>query len=96
MGRLLTTLFSGVFGFIFKGIVAKFFLFSALFYVTTEFIPIIIDWFLPKSTNLAELFGSLPDAIWYFLNLLQFPLGVPLVISAMLTRFIIRRLPIIG
>ncbi|EMT5671606.1 DUF2523 domain-containing protein [Morganella morganii] len=96
MGRLLTTLFSGAFGFIFKGIVAKFFLFSALFYVTTEFIPIIIDWFLPKSTNLAELFGSLPDAIWYFLNLLQFPLGVPMVISAMLTRFIIRRLPIIG
>ncbi|ENS1319569.1 DUF2523 family protein [Proteus mirabilis] len=96
MGRLLTTLFSGAFGFIFKGIVAKFFLFSALFYVTTEFIPIIIDWFLPKPTNLAELFGSLPDAIWYFLNLLQFPLGVPLVISAMLTRFIIRRLPIIG
>lgn len=96
MGRLLTTLFSGAFGFIFKGIVAKFFLFSALFYVTTEFIPIIIDWFLPKSTNLAELFGSLPDAIWYFLNLLQFPLGVPLMISAMLTRFIIRRLPIIG
>ena len=96
MGRLLTTLFSGAFGFIFKGIVAKFFLFSALFYVTTEFIPIIIDWFLPKPTNLAELFGSLPDAIWYFLNLLQFPLGVPLVISAMLTRFIIRRLPLIG
>ncbi|MHC5570271.1 DUF2523 family protein [Proteus mirabilis] len=96
MGRLLTTLFSGAFGFIFKGIVAKFFLFSALFYVTTEFIPIIIDWFLPKPTNLAELFGSLPDAIWYFLNLLQFPLGVPMVISAMLTRFIIRRLPIIG
>ncbi|HCN3200966.1 TPA: DUF2523 domain-containing protein [Escherichia coli] len=96
MGRLLVTLFSGAFGFVFKGIVAKFFLFSALFYVTTEFIPIIIDWFLPKSTNLAELFGSLPDAIWYFLNLLQFPLGVPLVISAMLTRFIIRRLPIIG
>ncbi|AFH91928.1 DUF2523 family protein [Providencia stuartii] len=57
---------------------------------------VFIDWFLPKSTNLAELFGSLPDAIWYFLNLLQFPLGVPLVISAMLTRFIIRRLPIIG
>ncbi|QIG06224.1 DUF2523 family protein [Proteus sp. ZN5] len=96
MGRLLTTLFSGAFGFIFKGIVAKFFLFFSLFYITTEFIPIIIEWFLPKSTNLSDLFNSLPDAIWFFLNLLQFPFGVPLVISAMVTRFIIRRLPIIG
>ncbi|HGJ5883858.1 DUF2523 family protein [Arsenophonus sp.] len=67
-----------------------------MFYITTEFIPVVIDGFLPKSTNLAELFGALPDAIWYFLNLLQFPFGVPLVISAMVTRFIIRRLPIIG
>ncbi|WP_230580710.1 DUF2523 family protein [Xenorhabdus bovienii] len=89
-------MFSEGLGFIFKGIVAKFFLFFALFYITTEFIPIIIDWFLPKSTNLAVLFSALPDSIWYFLNLLQFPLGVPMVISAMLARFIIRRLPIIG
>ncbi|MDX7986502.1 DUF2523 domain-containing protein [Xenorhabdus sp. 12] len=96
MGRLLKILLGEGLGFVFKGIVAKFFLFFALFYITTEFIPIIIDWFLPNSINLAELFGSLPDAIWYFLNLLQFPLGVPLVISAMVTRFIIRRLPIIG
>ncbi|PAV11609.1 DUF2523 domain-containing protein [Arsenophonus sp. ENCA] len=96
MGRLFITLFSGAFEFVFKGIVPKFFLFFALFYITTEFIPVVIDGFLPQSTNLAELFGALPDAIWYFLNLLQFPFGVPLVISAMVTRFIIRRLPIIG
>ncbi|MDE9460835.1 DUF2523 family protein [Xenorhabdus bovienii] len=96
MGRLLKILFSEGLGFIFKGIVAKFFLFSALFYMTTEFIPIIIDWFLPKSTNLAELFGALPDSVWYFFNLFQFPIGIPLMLSAMVTRFIIRRLPIIG
>ncbi|ENY6786999.1 DUF2523 family protein [Providencia rettgeri] len=96
MGKLLISLFSGSLSFIFKGMVAKFFLFSALFYISTEFIPVVIEWFLPKSTNLADLFSALPDAIWYFLNLLQFPLGVPLVISAMVTRFIIRRLPIIG
>ncbi|QTL38286.1 DUF2523 domain-containing protein [Xenorhabdus budapestensis] len=96
MGRLLKLLLGEGLSFVFKGIVAKFFLFFALFYVTTEFIPIVINWFLPKSINLSELFGALPDAMWYFLNLLQFPLGVPLLISAMVTRFIIRRLPIIG
>ncbi|MDR0218075.1 MAG: DUF2523 domain-containing protein [Enterobacteriaceae bacterium] len=96
MGRLLKLLLGEGLSFVFKGIVAKFFLFFALFYVTTEFIPIVINWFLPKSINLSELFSALPDAMWYFLNLLQFPLGVPLLISAMVTRFIIRRLPIIG
>lgn len=96
MGRLFSLLFGGFIDFLFKGIVSKFFLFFVLFYITTEFIPIVIDWFLPKSTNLAELFVSLPDSIWYFLNLLQFPIGVPLVISSMVTRFVIRRLPIIG
>jgi putative phage-related membrane protein len=97
MSGLILRLFSGFLGFIFKGIVAKFFVFSALFFITTEFIPVVIELFLPEDIpNLNSLFSALPDSIWYFLSILQIPTGVTLIISAMLARFIIRRLPIIG
>lgn len=97
MGSLILRLFSSFLGFAFKGIVAKFFVFFALFFITTEFIPVVIELFLPKEIpNLNALFSGLPDSIWYFLSILQIPTGITLVISAMLARFIIRRLPIIG
>ena len=98
MGKLILSLSSGLLGFIFKGVVAKFFVFFALFYVTTEFIPVVIDLFIPDSLipNLNTLFDLVPSSLWYFLNLIEFPLGISLVISALLARFVIRRLPIIG
>lgn len=43
MGGLILRLFSGFLGFVFKGIVAKFFVFFALFFITTEFIPVVIE-----------------------------------------------------
>ncbi|TYG33308.1 DUF2523 domain-containing protein [Lonepinella koalarum] len=98
MGRLILSLFSGLLGYVFKGIVAKFFVFFALFYITTEFIPVVIDLFIPDSLipDLKSLFDVVPSSMWYFLNLIEFPMGISLVISALLARFIIRRLPVIG
>ncbi|HFR4133478.1 TPA: DUF2523 family protein [Raoultella ornithinolytica] len=89
-------MFTGAFSFIFRGIVPKFFLFFALYYITTEFVPAVIELFLPQSLDISALFSGLPDSIWYFLELMQFSVGVPMVFSAMVTRFIIRRLPVIG
>jgi hypothetical protein len=37
-----------------------------------------------------------PSAAWYFLDLFAFSTGLPIIISAFLTRFLIRRLPVIG
>ncbi|PNL93544.1 DUF2523 domain-containing protein [Aggregatibacter aphrophilus] len=88
---------SSLMQFLFRGIVIKFFIFFALFYVTTEFIPIIIEMFLPKTIpNIKELFNVLPDSILYFLYILKIPTGITIFISALLSCFIIRRLPIIG
>lgn len=98
MGSLIIRLFSGFLGFVFKGIVAKFFVFFALFYITTEFIPVVINLFIPQDlkVNFQQLFNSLPNDMWYFLELLEIPFGISLYISAMLARFIIRRIPVIG
>ena len=98
MGGLILRLFSGFLVFVFKGIVAKFFVFFALFFITTEFIPVVIELFIPENlrVNFQTLFNNLPSDMWYFLELLKVPFGVTLFISAMLARFIIRRIPVIG
>ncbi|NBH74737.1 DUF2523 family protein [Rodentibacter pneumotropicus] len=98
MGSLILRLFNGLLGFVFKGLVAKFFVFFALFYITTEFIPVVIDLFIPQNLkiNFQQLFNNLPNDIWYFLELLEIPFGISLYISAILARFIIRRIPVIG
>ncbi|HDL5700272.1 DUF2523 domain-containing protein [Glaesserella parasuis] len=98
MGNLILSLLSGLLGFVFKGVVAKFFVFFALFYVTTEFVPEIINLFVPQelNVNFQTLFNYLPNDVWYFLELFKVPFGISLYLSAMVARFIIRRIPIIG
>ncbi|HGU6004181.1 TPA: DUF2523 family protein [Escherichia coli] len=49
---------------------------------------------LPR--NLSSLFANLSDGFWYFINLSKLPQGISMIISAMATRFIIRRIPVIG
>ena len=95
---LVIKLLSSVLGFLFKGTVVKFFVFFGLFYITTEFIPVVIDLFIPSefNMNLQSLLNQLPNDIWYFLELFKIPFGLSLYVSAMLSRFIIRRIPVIG
>jgi uncharacterized membrane protein len=78
-----------------RSVLVKFLIMFALFFVMSEFIPVLVK-LLPSSTNLKDLFGLLPDSVWYFLNYFKVPTGITMVISALLTRFLIRRIPIIG
>ena len=44
----------------------------------------------------AGLFQAIPSVVWYFMNMLSIQFGLPLVLSAYLIRFFIRRIPVIG
>lgn len=83
-------------GLIFKGAVAKFFIFFALFYVVKEFTPYLIELLDFKVIQINSLLGNIDSGVWYFLNLFRFSDGIYIILSAYLTRFIIRRIPIIG
>lgn len=83
------------FSFVFKGSVAKFFLFFALYFIIKEMIPI-IGTLIKQFQVVTTLFNNLPDSVWYFLNLFLFADGFKLMTSAYFTRFIIRRIPLIG
>jgi hypothetical protein len=82
-------------GFLLRSVLVKFFAFFALFFITTEFISILSS-FLPDTNSFSNALSGIPSGVWYFLDLFNVSSGIPLLLSAWATRFIIRRLPVIG
>lgn len=95
MFGILVSAFNTVLGFLLRSILVKFVFYFALYFVTTEFVAILLS-LLPTSSSLNGAFSSIPSSVWYFLDLFQISFGLPLIISAFVTRFMIRRIPIIG
>jgi hypothetical protein len=95
MFGIVLSAFNVVLGFVFRSVIVKFALFFGLFFVTTEFIAILSP-LLPEVGVLNNAFAGLPSGVWYFLDLFAFSQGIPIILSAFVTRFIIRRLPVIG
>lgn len=83
---------------IFRGIVIKFVLMTGLFALMTFLIPAAIAFLAPfvGVQSLNSAFGGLGAGTWFWLDFFQLGYGVPLLISAHVTRFLIRRLPVIG
>ncbi|MEQ9831879.1 DUF2523 family protein [Pectobacterium versatile] len=92
---MLAALYAGI-SFIFRSVVMKFVVMFGLFFVVQEFVPILLSLINVSPLPLVELFSQLPDSVWYFLNLFQVPTGISLMVAAIITRFIIRRIPLIG
>ena len=81
----------------FKAILVKFFIFTALFLVTTGFTQYLVGKLLVVNPGeLNSMLSGLSSGTWYFMNLTMMHIGLPMVISAAITRFTIRRLPVIG
>ena len=47
-------------------------------------------------TGLQSALSGIPEGILYFLGVFKLDVGIPLILGAMLTKFLIRRIPIIG
>ena len=95
-GILLSAL-NAALSFVFKSLIVKFALFFGLFFVTTEFIQVLISsGLLPHASAVGGALGGIPAGVWYFLDLFNVSGGVPIILSAYVTRFIIRRIPVIG
>jgi len=83
---------------IFRGAVVKFVVLSAIFALLAILIPKAIELIAPHLgvQNLSAAFGGLDSGIWWFIDFFAIDFGLPLMISAHVTRFLIRRLPVIG
>jgi len=97
MFGILVSAFDVVLGFVLRSVVAKLFAYFVMYFVTTEFIGVLQSaGILPTASSLAGAFGGIGTDVWYFMDLCACSYGIPLVLSAYATRFIIRRIPIIG
>lgn len=95
---VIAPLLAPLIGWIFRDIVVKFLVLSAIFAVTAVLVPIVIGLIVPfiNTAVLSNAFAQLPSGIWFFLDFFNLGFGLPLLISAWITRFVIRRLPVIG
>jgi hypothetical protein len=97
MFGILVSALNVVLGFVMRSVIAKFFAYFVMWFITTEFISVLQgSGILPTAASLAGAFGGIGSDVWYFMDLCAFSYGAPLVISAYATRFIIRRIPVIG
>lgn len=89
---------AAVIGYMLSSIVIKFLILMSFYVALTFLIPYLIQ-YVSKITGfdaLAGALGSLPPEVWFFLDAFALDFGIPLMISAFVVRFLIRRLPLIG
>lgn len=93
----LTGFFTKVLSWLFSAVVLKFLIFGIVFLSITEVLPLIITLLMPEqSTNIGSLLSNVPYEVAYFLSFFKVDVGVKLMLSAYLARFIVRRIPFLG
>jgi len=92
------TLLAPLISWIFREVVFKFVLFGVLFAAMALFVPWILELVSPfiGTSSLTALFANVPPGMWYFWDMANLGFGLPLMISAYVARFIIRRIPFFG
>ena len=63
-----------------------------------ELTPLIIEYLgsLISPGGLTAAFSGIPAGVWFFLDFFALDVGLPLMITAHVSRFLIRRIPFIG
>lgn len=65
---------------------------SALAAILTGFLDVTIG----SIMNLPSLLGALPNDFLFYFDVFEFDVGIALLLGALITRFLIRRIPVIG
>lgn len=93
-GILLSAL-NSILAWVFRSLLVKFALFFALYFITSEFVGF-ISALLPNASSINGALSGITAGTWFFLDAFQLPMGISAMVSAYATRFIIRRMPVIG
>ena len=83
---------------IFRAIVIQFLVMGVCLVLVTQLMPAVINYVAPfvGLSGLNGVFSGLSPAVWFIMDFFAFSYGLPLVISAFIARFLIRRIPFIG
>lgn len=92
------SIFAPLISWIFRSVIMKFIILTAVFAVMALVVPMAIDLITPflGASSLTSAFSGLPSGAWWVLDNMALDYGLPLMISAVIARFLIRRLPFIG
>lgn len=97
MFAILISAFNVLLGYVLRSVIAKFFVYFALYFFVTEAVSFLQGAHVfPTGAALSTAFGGIGEGAWYFMDLCAFSTGAPLILTAYVSRFIIRRLPVIG
>ena len=81
-----------------REVIVKFVIMGVLFLLVSVLAPMILgflgDFVSPQGLN--AVFANVPPGAWYFIDYLRLDYGLPLLISAVIARFLIRRIPFMG
>ena len=95
MFAILLSAFNMVLAWLVRSLLVKFVIFFALYFVTSEFLAILAG-LLPSASSLGGALSGITAGSAYFLDVFALKTGLSMVVSAYVTRFIIRRIPVIG
>lgn len=79
-----------------RSIVFKGVMYIALYLFVTEAVNYLLNWMAVDFEGVKSGFATVASGLAYFLKLFRVDVGLPMVISALVLRFTVRRLPIIG
>lgn len=70
-------------------------------YVVNDVLTGISAWFATLEApdfvaNIASYSGGIPPSVVYFLSIMEFKFGVQVFLAALIARFLVRRIPVIG
>lgn len=91
-------IFAPLVSWIFRVAVIKFVVLSAVFAVLAVVVPMALALLAPYVGigSLSAAFSAVSPGVWWFLDAFALDYGIPLMISAAVARFMIRRIPMIG
>jgi len=88
----------GALSWVFRLALIKFVVMTGIFVAVWMLWPILLGW-LPAWFGVGAITNSLqgiPSGVWWFMSMFRVDLGLEMVVTAFTTRFLIRRLPVIG
>lgn len=90
--------FGWVLSWVFRGVVIKMVILTAVIALVSVLVPVAVSYIAGfiSPTALTSAFSLVPPGVWYFLDAFRIDFGAPMVISAFVSAFLIRRLPVIG
>ncbi len=72
---------------------------TGVFVLVLSVITSLLSWYLtgmPTGSAILSLFNALPNGIKFFLDYVNLSYGLPLILNALISRFVIGLIPVVG